>query len=398
MTNSVPFKRVARIIAGQAPPSDGVKLLAEGLPFVQGNAEFGTESPSPLYECSTASKVAESGDLLISVRAPVGALNIARGRLGIGRGLAAIRTHGSDQRFTWWWLHSQSGVLASVSRGTTYAAVTAEDIGNLAFPQFDYDEQRRIADFLDAETARIDQVQVQRSAQLTKLTEQLKARLSVLFADSESGTDTRIKYLLAARPRYGVLVPELVSDGVPFIRVNNLLDLSRGVDGLARIPEELSAKYPTTVTKPGDLLLSVVGTLGRTAVVNSDIAGSNVARAVSVLRLLPGNAPELLAAWTGTAYFEEQARRATGTDTAQPTLGMEDLSNFTIRWPADRRERAALLERITEVTASNTELRASLNRQTKLVAERRQALITAAVTGQFDVTTARSFDSPGGAA
>lgn len=258
------------------------------------------------------------------------------------------------------------------------------------------DEQRRIANFLDAETAQIDQIQVQRGAQLTKVAERLKAQIGTLFAESESGTVTRIKYLLASRPRYGVLVPELVSDGVPFIRVNNLLGLSGGTEGLARIPEELSAKYPTTVTRPGDLLLSVVGTLGRTAVVKGDVAGSNVARAVSVLRPLSGNAPDLLAAWMGTAYFEEQAQRATGTDTAQPTLGMEDLSNFTIRWPADQDERGALLRLAAKAQAHATELTGALNRQANLLAERRRALITAAVTGQIDVTTACGFDPSGG--
>ena len=77
------------------------------------------------------------------------------------------------------------------------------------------DEQRRIADFLDAETARIDQLASLRAEQSAWFDERDASWRSSLFRWSKSGALTRVKYLLRAKPRYGVLVPEFVDDGIP---------------------------------------------------------------------------------------------------------------------------------------------------------------------------------------
>ena len=191
------------------------------------------------------------------------------------------------------------------------------------------DEQRRIADFLDAETAKINQLASLRAEQSAWFDERDASWRSSLFRQSKSGVLTRVKYLLRAKPRYGVLVPEFVDDGVPFIRVNNLPGvISR--EGLAKIPEELSVQYSRTVTMLGDVLVSVVGSLGKTTVVTEDLVGANTARAVAVLRLKQKYAPSLFATWIGTPEFKRQALLATGADSAQPTLGMEDLANFSV--------------------------------------------------------------------
>ncbi|TLQ43738.1 restriction endonuclease subunit S [Streptomyces marianii] len=249
------------------------------------------------------------------------------------------------------------------------------------------DEQRRIADFLDAETSRIDLLVKLRQRQIQLAEERTGSALDAAFGDS-SHVPTRLKYLMAVKPRYGVLVPQFDDTGVRFIRVNDLLDLPGRGDSLARIPAELSAQYARTVTKPGDVLLSVVGTMGRSAVVPPDLAGANVARAVASLRPRSDVPSELLASWLSTPSFLRQAHDVTGSDTAQPTLGMEDLGNFRLAWPTDQQGQEELLRVTGRTRRHRDELTRVLNHQLQLLAERRQALITAAVTGQFDVSTA----------
>src|ERR1700677_4215524 len=162
---------------------------------------------------------------------------------------------------------------------------------------------------------------------------------SQLFLKSKSGAWCRVKHLLRSRPRYGVLVPEFVAaDGVPFIRVNNLQGLT-SCDGLAMIPRELSTQYQRTVTIINDVLVTVVGaTIGKAAVVPDGLVGANTARAIAVLRLNPQHASSLFTTWIDTPEFKQQAQLATGADSAQPTLGMEDLANFSVRWPTDYSE------------------------------------------------------------
>ena len=247
-----------------------------------------------------------------------------------------------------------------------------------------FDEQRRIADFLDAETGKVDQISTLRSLQARQLDEREASWRNRLFLESESGTEMRVKHLLREKPRYGVLVPEFVDDGVPFIRINNLSGLT-SKDGLAMIPRELSTQYSRTVTRLGDVLIGVVGSLGRTVVVSEALVGANTARAVAVLRVEPTRSSSLLSTWIGTSEFERQAVLATGADTAQPTLGMEDLANFSVRWPADDSEQTAIANAAAEHQLETAAAHATINRQLAVLGERRQALITQAVTGGISV-------------
>src|SRR5262245_41097859 len=88
---AIRLKHVSTIITGQSPSSSDYNNQALGPPFLQGNAEFGKETPNAKHYCDTAAKICREGDILISVRAPVGALNIADQPYGIGRGLCAVR-------------------------------------------------------------------------------------------------------------------------------------------------------------------------------------------------------------------------------------------------------------------------------------------------------------------
>lgn len=155
MSDLTRLKSVAVVIAGQSPPAEDVTEAAGGLPFIQGNAEFGELHPTPVWECDNAPKIAGSGDLILSVRAPVGALNVANRRLGIGRGVAAVRAIDARyQRWLYWALEASREDLLSRATGSTFGAVSASDIGDLRFRY--PTNPRQIADYLDHETAEID--------------------------------------------------------------------------------------------------------------------------------------------------------------------------------------------------------------------------------------------------
>jgi len=246
-------------------------------------------------------------------------------------------------------------------------------------------EQRRIAEFLDAETAQIERLKHLRYRQLALLGERAEAWRSQLFMESKSGIWVRVKHLLRAKPRYGVLVPEFTDDGIPMIRVGDLSNLA-DPDTLLKIPNELSDRYARTVTMRNDVLVAVVGaTIGKVALVMDNVVGSNVNRAIAVLRPQVENSPSLFASWVGGREFKEQAHLATSADSAQPTLGMEDLANFSLRWPADNAEQRQMAMQVEEYRLEFDATHHTLERQISLLAERRQALITAAVTGAITV-------------
>jgi len=174
------LKFLAQIEMGQSPPSTEYSLSpGSGLPFLQGTADFGQESPQVRVYCETPTKTAQTGDILFSVRAPVGELNIADLPVGIGRGLCGVqpgqRLHA---RFAWWCLHEARYQLDYVSTGSTYEAVAVEDVGNLPVVERPLAQQRAIADYLDRETARLDALVAAKERLLELLAEKRRALIT----------------------------------------------------------------------------------------------------------------------------------------------------------------------------------------------------------------------------
>lgn len=101
----------------------------------------------PRIWCSEPKKVAEPGDILLSVRAPVGAINVADERCCIGRGLAAVRPSGSDisNAFLALILQSKRAYLDSMSTGSTFKAIGKKVLSSCEVPLYSHEVQSRIA-------------------------------------------------------------------------------------------------------------------------------------------------------------------------------------------------------------------------------------------------------------
>ena len=158
--------QVALVLMGQSPSSSACSEDGPGTPFIQGNAEFRVRYPIPKLKCTAPTRIAEKGDFLLSVRAPVGELNQANQRLVIGRGLSAIRFPDVDQPFSWHSLNSAVYKLNRVAQGSTFVAVNRNDIESLKIPWFQEESYRRnISDVLDT----IDEAIAQTEAVIAKL-------------------------------------------------------------------------------------------------------------------------------------------------------------------------------------------------------------------------------------
>ncbi len=132
---------------GQSPNSDSYNSRGEGLPFYQGKTDFGSFVPTPRVWCSSPTKVAEVGDVLLSVRAPVGPTNFADEKCCIGRGLAAVRPLGGMQtEFVLWWLRAYETQIAEMGTGTTFIAVSKKNLEPFMISVPPLAEQKRILD------------------------------------------------------------------------------------------------------------------------------------------------------------------------------------------------------------------------------------------------------------
>ena len=171
---------VCEVIAGQSPPSTSYNYDREGLPFFQGKADFGVLYPTARVWCTEPLKIAQPNDILISVRAPVGPTNLCQTKACIGRGLSAIRTHaGADFKYVLYYLRAIEPRLSRQGRGSTFSAITQDEIRSLTVPLPSIPIQKRIASILEkADAAREKRIQA------NELTEQfLQAAFLEMFGD-----------------------------------------------------------------------------------------------------------------------------------------------------------------------------------------------------------------------
>jgi len=179
-----------KVIMGQSPNSDDYNDTNEGLPFLQGNADFKTLFPKPKVWCETANKIAEKEDVLLSVRAPIGAVNIADQSYGIGRGLCAIRSKKSLAKLLFYLALSLSDELNSIGTGSTYTAVSIDDIANVFIPNIPPIEQQTIANYLDHKTHQIDTLIEKKQKLIDLLKEQ---RLAIINHAVTKGLNPNVK-------------------------------------------------------------------------------------------------------------------------------------------------------------------------------------------------------------
>ncbi len=148
---------VAEIVQGQSPPGSSYNDKGLGVPFFQGKAEFGKIFAEVCKWTTSPQKTASAGDILLSIRAPVGPTNIAPVDCSVGRGLAAIKSCvGIEQRYLFWVLRGTASILAEKSTGSTFSAVSGKQIRGHPIPVPPLAEQRRIVAALEGHLSRLD--------------------------------------------------------------------------------------------------------------------------------------------------------------------------------------------------------------------------------------------------
>ena len=126
---------ITDIVLGQSPDSDTYNDKGDGLPFYQGKTEFGDKYVTPKVYCSTPLKIAKPNDVLLSVRAPVGAVNMTKDKCCIGRGLAALSFKDSKANdFLFYALKVCEADIERMGQGATFKAITGEQVKNIMIP------------------------------------------------------------------------------------------------------------------------------------------------------------------------------------------------------------------------------------------------------------------------
>lgn len=148
---------IAEVVAGQSPAGADVNDSGEGTPFFQGKAEFGDLYPVIRKWTANPTRVTRQGDVLLSVRAPVGPTNLAPCNCAIGRGLMAVRASPRiAERYVLWATRASAEKLRAHATGSTFEAVTGPIVRRHVIPIAPRGEQERIVSAIEEALSKLD--------------------------------------------------------------------------------------------------------------------------------------------------------------------------------------------------------------------------------------------------
>ncbi len=302
---------VAHIEMGQSPDS---RFVFEdpyiGYPFLQGNAEFGVVSPSPKFGCVRPAKLVKKSDVLVSVRAPVGAVNIADRDYCIGRGLAGIRLSGIEPNLAAQLVQHQSADLRRVAQGTTFEAISKSDLQTLQLRLPPVAELPVIAQLLDTLDTAIHQTEA-----IVEKLKQVKQGLlhDLLTRGVDANGELRPSYEQAPElyqdsplgwvPKaWDVVTLESVShtvtsgsrdwarfyadSGALFVRIGNLTreHINFRCESTIYVRPPRNADGQRTRLESGDILISITADLGIIGVVPDGMGEAYINQHIALVR------------------------------------------------------------------------------------------------------------------
>lgn len=276
------LSQVADIIMGQSPSSEVCHDYKEGLPFYQGNADFGSKYPTTRRWCKKPLKIAQKGDVLISVRAPVGEINIAPYECCIGRGLSAIRATKINDQYLYQSMLFHRKALEKVSQGSTFEAINRKDLSEFLVFTPPLPEQKKIAEILtnvdDAieETDRI----IEKTKELKK---GLMQRLLTRGIGHKNFKNTEIREIpenwdvVKIGGECDCIVPgrnkpKSFDGEIPWITIPDIMGpkIKKSKEGLCVSIDEIK-KCGTRIVPSGSVIMSCVGEFGIVAITDREI-------------------------------------------------------------------------------------------------------------------------------
>ena len=406
----IPLVHVADIRMGQSPDSTYVQEGTEqGVPFLQGNAEFGVKYPTAKYSCIQPPRIAEPGSSLISVRAPVGETNIADQTYCIGRGLSAVSFHRYGEVLGRELLNFHAKDLDKVSQGTTFAAISGNELKSLLIAEIPEQEAavlETILDTLDTQIqktealiAKLEQVKegllhdlltrgIDENGQLRPSPEQApelykESPLGLIPIEWEVGSLGELSTSSIIGPFGSDLVAsDYRSEGVPVVFVRDVVSKTFTWKSEVYVDHQKAASLSSHDVVAGDVLLTKMGLPPCIACTYPVDFPEGIVTA-DIVRIRPDKSralPDWVSNYANSEHVAAQVRGITSGVT-RPKVTLSDVRSLKVAVPPLEDQRA-ILHRVSEASRRVNAARASLG---KLVSEK-VGLMDDLLTGRVRVT------------
>ena len=366
---------IADVTMGQSPKSEFYNSEGLGMAFLQGNRTFGKRYPVFDTYTTMPTKIAKAGDVIMSVRAPVGDLNFTPVDMCLGRGVCGIRMKNGNQDFLFYLLKYYMPQLINKESGTVFGSVNRNDINGLELEIPDDIEQQRIARVLTLFDDKIENNDA--------INENLSQQIQFIYdnlADGLTGDPFDLSTIIDVRDGTHDS-PKAVEEGFPLVTSKHLLPY--GVDlSTANLisKEDFDKTNERSLVETHDILISMIGTVGLISLVIDD----PVPFAIKNVGLFKtSKCPELYAyiltylrSTKTTQHIEKTLAGST-----QKYISLGELRKMPIILPDENKLRdfnnivVPLIMHITNLTEEN-----------KRLVELRDTLLPKLMSGEFDIS------------
>ena len=380
-----PLVDANRVIAGQSPESRHYNDKGEGLPFFQGKTDFGQLYPTNRIYCTEPKKLAECGDILLSVRAPVGPTNLAKETIAIGRGLNAIRPLGGIlTRYVLYYFKQIEPVFSGQGTGTTFSAVTVDDVKNLDFPLPSIAEQHRIVAKIDALFSELDKGLEMLETVRQQLRTYRQAVLKWAF-EGKSFDRKPMKEISTAFGGAAFKSGDFLSEGkYQVIKIGNVRP---GVVRLLERPAFIDniEGYERYLLQKGDVIITLTGTrkkrdYGFSVIVAQDNLLLN--QRVAAIRFSKDYLPKFFMYYSWTRFFQDDFFAGETGNVGQGNVGMKAITETLIPY-CSTEEQSNVIAAIESRLSICDKLEAIVDESLDKAKALRQSILKKAFAGQL---------------
>lgn len=395
----VPLRRIAHVQNGGTPGPDASNWDGDvpwatpvDLGRIHGGYLQSTERSITATGLQSGSTLAPAGAVLISSRAPIGYTAIASMGTAFNQGCKAlIPLRGvSRSRFLKYSVESQMSTLQAAGKGSTFTEVSASDVASLPIPTLSLNKQDQIADYLDRETAEIDHALVEhahlRDLLFERRTEIITTATRSSNPELKEAPLVRLRHATSLNPSPRVNISPDSAQAFPLYNMDSISEFGPLRPPILRPYSELANGY--SYLEPTDVAYAKVTPCFENGkgLVGTELDGPSFATTeLTVFRPAPELDQNYLALVLQSADF-----RALGEASMTGAGGLKRVSetaarNYRFPLP-DKKTQARIVKRVSIEVNSTDALISDSNRLSTLLMERRSALISAAVTGQINVT------------
>jgi type I restriction enzyme S subunit len=382
---------LCEVIAGQSPEGKFYNAEGKGMPFYQGKKDFGEKFiEAPTTWTTQTTKVAKEGDILMSVRAPVGPVNFATDEVCIGRGLAAIRSSADLNRdFLFYQLwHLQPDIAGR--EGAVFASINKAEIEALPLAFAPLPEQKRIVGILDEAIQGIAAAKANAEKNLQNARALFEGHLQSVFTQRGEGwVENKLKSLTTkigsgATPRGGE--QSYKSEGISLIRSLNVHDLGFRYPKLAFLDDAQADELSNVEVQRSDVLLNITGaSVARCCIVPEDVLPARVNQHVSIVRPIAEklDADFLHYLLISKPYKDQLLQTGAEGGSTRQAITKAQIQDFSVKYPATLNEQKSSVAKLDAMLAETQRLASIYQRKLAALEALKKSLLHQAFTGQL---------------